>query len=651
MASPQAVSRKLVIGGAAVVVALAGLAFWLRTEAIERIYASVKPAPPAPIQPGRSRSRDRYTGPLGVHHGEGLDWSFTVYRQMRVEDWEALDGFMLARTLFAQNRVALARAALEAARRIDANHRETVEALAYLQGRYTAATPRQRAELHDGITRVEPLQSVPNGPSLALLVLAVHRYAKDRVQEEEFLDRLRARYNVSLKRLHTPDDVVKMAARLLLETGRAAEARELLETLLKPRGSGPPSDQPAADPEAAWLMSRAALELGAHETADEMLALAGDFGKDPDAVVEPSPFIGSRRCAECHRTIYRAQQRQSRHAQTLRFGTDLKDVPLPREPIADEAVPGITHSFERTSDREIAMLSQKDSHVFRAIVDYAVGSGRHGITMLGRDEEGIERELRVSHFGLDGAWGQTKGITFAPQQPGDHNGVALGQKQVNQCLSCHTTWSRSVNPDLAGARPPEGEDRGIGCERCHGPGLNHVKAAESGFAEMAIMLTSRTPSRAQLSSCADCHSEDGTVPPSDPEFTRFQGTTFLLSRCFIANQDRFACTTCHDPHGALVTDSAHYEAKCLRCHAPEPRGEPAVEATAREASGLSSGDGKPCPVNPSTNCISCHMPKVSDPSRHSRFTDHHIRAQRRESQVESRESSQRRVPIHGVRLK
>ena len=226
-----------------------------------------------------------------------------------------------------------------------------------------------------------------------------------------------------------------------------------------------------------------------------MLALAGDFGKMRlrRSSLHPSP-VPNGAGNVIARSI--AQQRENRHSQTLRFGSELKDVPLPREPIADQAVPGITHSFERTSDREIAMLSRKDSIVFRAIVEYAVGSGRHGITMLGRDEEGIECELRVSYSGRDGTWRQTKGITFAPQQPGDHNGVALGQKEVNHCLSCHSTWFRSVAPDHAAARPPEGEDRGIGCERCHGPGLHHVRAAETGFGEMAIMLGTKTPSRA-----------------------------------------------------------------------------------------------------------------------------------------------------------
>ncbi len=156
------------------------------------------------------------------------------------------------------------------------------------------------------------------------------------------------------------------------------------------------------------------------------------------------------------------------------------------------------------------------------------------------------------------------------------------------------------------------------------------------------MLGKKTPARAQLNSCAECHSEDGTVPPSDPEFTRFQGTTFLYSRCFIANPDRFACTNCHDPHAALETNSTRYEAKCLGCHAPVPHPAPAPAAAVR---------GKACPVNASANCVSCHMPKVEDPSRNARFTDHHIRPHRRDSQAQNRESSQRRVPIHGERLR
>src|SRR5262249_52318046 len=161
-------------------------------------------------------------------------------------------------------------------------------------------------------------------------------------------------------------------------------------------------------------------------------------------------------------------------------------------------------------------------------------------------EHGIERELRVSYFGENQSWGLTKGIEFAPLDGEDHIGLALRGKAVHRCLSCHTTWFRSVRPELATPRTPEGNDHGIGCERCHGPGLNHVRAAESGFSELAIALGSKTLSRGRLDSCVMCHAADGSIQPSDPEFTRAQGTTFLFSRCYKAASERLDCTTCHD---------------------------------------------------------------------------------------------------------
>ncbi len=146
-----------------------------------------------------------------------------------------------------------------------------------------------------------------------------------------------------------------------------------------------------------------------------------------------------------------------------------------------------------------------------------------------------------------------------------------------------------------------------------------MKSAESGFAELAIVLSAKTPSQQRLKSCVECHAADGSIEPSDPEFTRAQGTTFLFSRCFIAGKDRIGCTTCHDPHRALDTTISHYEAKCLSCHSRKPASNPVQEA---------SGHERVCPVNAKEKCIACHMPQVEEPLRKSHFTDHHIRVHR-----------------------
>jgi hypothetical protein len=368
------------------------------------------------------------------------------------------------------------------------------------------------------------------------------------------------------------------------------------------------------------------LQLDLQELADAMLEQAAGFGTNPSASTEPAPFVGSRRCATCHNGIYRAQQ-NSPHSRTISFGRTMKDVPLPPQVIPDPRNPEVNHHFSRTTEDQIALETRVGDQVARAVMTYAMGSGRHGITMVAKDDRfGIERQLRISYFRTAPTWGETKIAGFVPVSPEDYLGPGLSHKALRQCLHCHTTWFRAADPLPSIPPGPEAQDRGIGCERCHGPGLNHVKAVESGFAERAIRQTSRTPSAQLLGSCNECHASNGTVEPSDPEFTRVQGTTLMFSRCFTRSQGQIHCTTCHDPHRRLETNPKHYEARCLSCHARSPaRPGRATHPPAGAPSTLAVDRAPPCPINSSGKCITCHMPKVPDPSLHARFTDHHIR--------------------------
>jgi hypothetical protein len=377
------------------------------------------------------------------------------------------------------------------------------------------------------------------------------------------------------------------------------------------------ADGAGPDREAAWLLSRAALQLGRDEAADAMLERAAGFGRAGSSP-EPAPFVGSRECARCHPSAFRAAQRSSPHARTIFLGAGLKDVPLPDRPVADPLDPRIHHAFARKSADRIEVETRDDrGQVARAVVAYALGSGEHGLTMVSRDEpSGPFRELRVSYYTSDGSWRLTKGVNMAPHGPEEFIGLGMPEKGLHQCLNCHTTWFRAALPIPSLPIGPEAADRGIGCERCHGPGLNHVKAVESGFAESAIAATRSSPPGRLLKSCNECHASNGSVDPGDPEFTRVQGTTLQFSRCFTASNGAIHCATCHDPHRGLDRTTAHYEAKCLGCHA-------APTSQVPEHAGAS-----PCPVNPASGCIDCHMPKVHDASFQARFTDHHIRVHR-----------------------
>jgi hypothetical protein len=564
-----------------------------------------------------------------------FDQAFEFYRQLDQARWRADDCFALGSALLKHDRLVLGWAALEGAKRIDPRHSPSLQALDQLQNKLAIAKGQEQLVLVDAADRVEFLRGVPGGAPLALLVLGLVRYAGDASQVEEFLDRIMNRDRILLRAVNTTTAAINRVARLLLETGRAAEVRDLLREVVAQSDDG---SQPGVAPigsgphgEAAWLLSRAALQLDQREMADSMLRLAGDFGKNAgragSSSPEPSPYVGSKRCGDCHGAIYRDQQLASHHAETLRLGTALKDVPLPASPVPDPRLPGVTHSFSRMGDDRIELAVRENDRLTRAIIEYAVGSGHQGITMIAKDEQGADRSLRISYLHNGPTWTETKGADSAPSEPGDLIGRALGPKSLRHCIHCHATWYRAVDLSRKGPRGPEARDHGIGCERCHGPGLNHLKAVESGFAEPAIALTSKTPTDPRLKSCTECHAADGSISPSDPEFTRSQGTTLLFSRCYTASKDRFGCTTCHDPHKVLETSIPNYEAKCLGCHASaSPRADnpssPGIAAHGIHAS------APVCPVNPTEQCISCHMPKVDDPSRRARFTDHHIRIHR-----------------------
>jgi len=555
-----------------------------------------------------------------------FDQAFEFYRSLDQARWKADDCFALGSALLKHDRLVPGWAALEGAKRIDPRHSPSLQALDQLQNKLALARGQEQLVLHDAADRVEFLRGVPGGAPLGLLVFGLVRYAGDASQEEEFLDRIMIRDRILLRAVNTTTAATNYVARLLLEIGRATEARDLLNEVVARSDDG---SQPGLSPvgpsphrEAAWLLSRAALQLDQREMADSMLRLAADFGKNATSSSEPSPFVGSKRCGDCHGAIYRDQQLASHHAETLRLGTDLKDVPLPARPVLDPRLPGVTHTLSRLAGDRIELAVREDDQVKRAIIEYAVGSGHQGITMIAKDEQGTDRSLRISYLHNGPTWTETKGADPAPTEPGDLIGRALGVKSLRRCLHCHATWYRAVNLSQKGPRGPEARDHGIGCERCHGPGLNHVKAVESGFAELAIAQTSKTPSDPRLKSCTECHAADGTIQPSDPEFTRSQGTTLLFSRCYTASKDRFGCTTCHDPHKVLDTSIPTYEAKCLGCHASPRAGKTSSPGIAAEGIHTSAPS---CPVNPTAQCISCHMPKVDDPSRRARFTDHHIR--------------------------
>lgn len=411
----------------------------------------------------------------------------------------------------------------------------------------------------------------------------------------------------------SPEEIRKLLARCLLQSGRAAEAVAPLDEVLA-KHSG--------DREAHWLRSRALLRSGDVLNANEALSLAGEYGDDAPETPEPAEYVGIARCAQCHPAIVRSQQ-NSRHAQTFHRQGDLNTLPLPNKPRPDPDGSKVTHSLTREGGDVRFRVEGVEGEQLQAIAKYMMGSGDRAITLVGRDQAGKWCELRVSYYGPIKDWDRTTGHPFQPVKPAEYLGQPLDDDAVRRCLSCHTTRAR-----IGEAGDIEADEVGFSCERCHGPAGNHLAAVDSGFPDRPGGFREPAIARPRLASvtkvnslCGQCHGAQGRgIDLSDPNLPRFQATSLPLSKCRTDDGQVLGCLNCHNPHQNAETSARVHEGKCLSCHDGTP--------------GSNKSESRPgatfCPVNRAGDCLSCHMPKVKTPVPHVTFTDHHIRILTRE---------------------
>ena len=413
----------------------------------------------------------------------------------------------------------------------------------------------------------------------------------------------------------TPIVPPKELARAFLQTRQPTEARLQLE-------GAPSSEQ---DRESFWLLSRAYLQEGNNGKALAACEKSDSFRDDNPLVPEPSPFLGANRCAECHLAIFQAQQ-SSRHSHTFYRSTELASLALPKSPFPDPCHAKVMQTLKRIGPDLIEQETRVEDQVYSAVVEYAFGSGDRGLTLVGRAENGQAFELRLSQYRNEQSnqWDITSGHLLQPEGDKRYLGEPLTEDAVRRCLSCHVTSAQSITT----ATGPTASDHGISCERCHGPGENHVLAVKANLPDRAIIDPRLASGSRVVVLCARCHSpRGGSVSKDDPSAVRFQGTTLTWSRCFLESQDRLDCITCHDPHRNAVKLPHHYEAKCLSCHSSKER--PRAERTQSDRRRSSQPPAPSvCPINPKEGCIGCHMPSVKNIVPHSSFTDHFIRVHR-----------------------
>lgn len=338
----------------------------------------------------------------------------------------------------------------------------------------------------------------------------------------------------------------------------------------------------------------------------------GNFSENPSL-----KLVGAKVCAECHPTEH-AQHFGSGHSRTLRpAGRSAIGKFLDGKVFPDPEDPSSVWRYIVSGDRlEAEKIENGKSNCFG--IDYAIGSGEQGMTFLSliynknlKQYQGLEH--RLSYYDINHAMdvtpGQGKKDTAGSNISRDSSGRLMDQRSMVKCLDCHATVTSNSKP---GQFDPVTMVPNVSCERCHGPGRDHVESARKGLDEKALEMplgaASATPSR-QIRECGTCHRRLDNVPPSqihpqNYELARFQPLGLESSFCFQRGKSGLKCTSCHDPHGKVSRERPAYNKVCTDCH--------------------SQPDRFMCKVEPKGDCINCHMPRriVSEVFH---FTDHWIR--------------------------
>ncbi|UII80393.1 multiheme c-type cytochrome [Flagellimonas sp. CMM7] len=326
-------------------------------------------------------------------------------------------------------------------------------------------------------------------------------------------------------------------------------------------------------------------------------------------------FAGSTACAQCHSDIY------SSHIKTAHFNSSA---------VANEL--NIKGSFKENgnvlhfNENTGFMMTVKEGGFYQEAlhvtdstyqlsnkIDMAIGSGTRGQTYLSWKNNDLF-QLQVSYFAPTDSWVNSPG--YPKVQLADNRPIG------SRCLECHVTYAERIPAfNKKNVYNKSNMVFGIDCERCHGPGAEHVNMQlENPKETKPLGLTSYKDLTQQqrLDACALCHSGvrkqmvknpfsfvvgDTLINYSLPDYDiadskelDVHGNQYgllLASTCFKGSEN-MDCATCHDPHKKERGNHALFNSKCMNCHNAKNNVDCAMNFNASEIS--------------ASNCIACHMP-------------------------------------------
>ena len=321
-------------------------------------------------------------------------------------------------------------------------------------------------------------------------------------------------------------------------------------------------------------------------------------------------YVGREVCRECHVENYELHGMHG-HAHTFAMASEEKIASKFAGREYEYGEPYGRYEYFRDEDGLAVRIPGEVEEAFP--LQYALGSGHNAITLLSlaKDSEKgtVAYEHRGSWFRDRDRLGRTPGQPLVvPETELERFGMKHVDNVMQKCIYCHTTTGTVVDQKIVGLTA------NVNCEKCHGPGAEHVRQARAMKEPPPFSVGAKKwDSESEIQLCGDCHRLPEAITLKElreypNKLARFQPVGLLRSKCFIESEGELRCTTCHNPHKTIgaVSEFEHV-ANCIQCHQ------------------VGTDSHLSCPVSPSDGCIKCHMPKYDFESLGTGFHDHWIR--------------------------
>ncbi|MSQ93048.1 MAG: hypothetical protein EXR98_00665 [Gemmataceae bacterium] len=371
---------------------------------------------------------------------------------------------------------------------------------------------------------------------------------------------------------------------------------------------------------------------------DPRLSYEGPF-KNVDPKVA---YVDDAECAKCHRDQAKTYSQHPMARTLMPIDKAVLTAPPGKGQKPFEALGQQFQIDDRDGRVRHARFARDDKEqaLFRHELDvhFVVGSGTRAHSFLSVQGTTV-LQTPITWFTQKKLWDLS---------PGFQHNVLAGRRIGADCFFCHSNGANEDPKDETTYHQPIfPHGHSIGCQRCHGPGGEHVKnpgvfvKTAMGSLDPTIVNPAHLSPQLRESVCWQCHLE-GHVRvlrrgrhrydfrpgmPLEDFIGVFDDTAdadydhvvnhveqMLQSRCYqkSAGPQQMGCVSCHDAHEAQPPEkqAAFYRARCVTCHEDKACSLPLPQRLAKHKD---------------DSCIACHMPAfgASDVT-HVSSTDHRV---------------------------